>query len=79
MIAHRPLKVDIEFDWWSGDVQIIGPKHRRYFLSEGAALLQVYRVLVMLETDSELGPALPQTLPAARQVLAAVPVDVLSS
>ena len=39
IIAHRPLKVDIEFDWWSGDLQSIGPHNRRYFLSEGAALL----------------------------------------
>ena len=60
-------------------MQIVGAQHSGYFLSECAALLKVYGVLVMLETDSELGPALPQTLPTPRQSLAAVPVDVFPS
>ena len=78
-MSHRPLKVDIEFDRWSRDLQIVGAEDRGDLLPEGTSLLEVDHVLVVLQTDPELGPALPHTLPTPGQSLAAVPVDVLST
>merc|ERR1719150_1967177 len=67
--CSRPLKVNIESDRWSRDLQIVGAQHGCDLLSEGAALLEVDLVLVMFETDSELGVALSQAVTTPAQVL----------
>ena len=40
--------------------------------------MEVDHVLVVLQTDPELGPALPAAVSVACEVLAALPVDIFA-
>lgn len=57
--SSRPFEVDIKVDRRSADQEIVGAEHRSDFLAEGAALVEVDGVLVVLETHSELCLAEP--------------------
>jgi len=77
--CSRPLKVDIESDRRSRDLQIVGAQDGCDLLSEGAALLEVDLVLEMFEANSELGVALSPAVPTAPQVLTTRSVNIFSS
>ena len=76
-MSYRPLEVDIELDGGSRDGQVIRSQHWGDLLSEGAALVQINLVLIMLQTHTKLCPAHAPTLAIGLEALTTVSVDIL--
>ena len=76
-MSYRPLEIDIELDGGSGDGQVIGAQHRGDLLPEGATLVQINLVLIMLQAHTKLCPAHAPALAIGLEAFTTVSVDVL--
>ena len=80
MIAHRPLKVDIEFDRWSADGQIVGAQNCGDFLPKCTTLVEIDLILVMFQTNSELGVTMTGAVTIAlSHPFTTIAIDIMSS
>ena len=75
----RPFEVDIKLDWRSADKELIGAQDRSDLLPEGAALAEIDRVLIVLQTHAELGLAETRTLAISLETFTAIVVEINGS